>query len=165
MYSQKYSVNVGVLQGCILWPTLSLLYINNLPDVANCNIYAAGTFLYSKCCQASGLIREEKHFTNANNLQSPKLTFLSFSQCKGHISAWIIKPPDYVQLTIKSKFVFAIFYQIFIFWSNNIGLQKLWKMYFISSKKLLSFSRYSNFCNFFPSFLHFQDSKGQMEVE
>ena len=36
---------------------------------------------------------------------------------------------------------------------------------FISSKKLVLFLVYSNFCNFFPSFLHFPDSKGQMEVE
>ena len=35
----------------------------------------------------------------------------------------------------------------------------------ISSKKLFSFSRYSNFCKFFPSFPRFPDSKGQMEVE
>ena len=35
----------------------------------------------------------------------------------------------------------------------------------ISSKKLFSFWRYSNFCNFLPSFPHYPDSKGQMEVE
>ena len=38
-------------------------------------------------------------------------------------------------------------------------------MFFISSKKLFSYSRYSNFCDFFPSFSHVLDSKGQMEVE
>ena len=32
--------------------------------------------------------------------------------------------------------------------------------FFFSSKKL-----YSKFCDFFPSFLHFPDTKGQMEVE
>ena len=58
-----------------------------------------------------------------------------------------------------AKLVSAIFYQIFIF-DQMIGLQKLWKMFFISSKKLFLFSRYSNFCNFFPSFPHFPDSKG-----
>ena len=49
MYSQKYSVNVGVLQGCILCPILSSLYINDLPDIAVCNIavYVADTFLNS----------------------------------------------------------------------------------------------------------------------
>ena len=32
---------------------------------------------------------------------------------------------------------------------------KLWKVFFISSKKLFSFSRYSHFCIFRPSFQHF----------
>ena len=41
---------------------------------------------------------------------------------------------------------FFIFYQM-------IALQKLWKMFFILSKNLFPFSRYSNFCIFiFPSF-------------
>ena len=44
------------------------------------------------------------------------------------------------------------FHQIFIF-HQMIALQKLWKMLFISSKKLFSFSRYSIFCIFvLPSF-------------
>ena len=38
-------------------------------------------------------------------------------------------------------------------------------MFFISSKKPFSFSRYSNFCIFLSSFPHFPDLKGQMEVE
>ena len=44
--SQKYPVNVGVLG-----PTLSLLYINDLPDDVICDIaiYADDTTLYSKC--------------------------------------------------------------------------------------------------------------------
>ena len=50
------------------------------------------------------------------------------------------------------KLVPATFYQIFIF-HHMIALQKLWKMFFISSKKLYSFSRYSNFSIFvFPAF-------------
>ena len=44
------------------------------------------------------------------------------------------------------------FYQSF-FVHQMIALQKLWKMLFISSKKLFSFSRYSNYCIFvLPSF-------------
>ena len=50
------------------------------------------------------------------------------------------------------KLVSSIFYQIFIS-HQMIALQKLWKMLFISSKKLSSFSRYSNFCiSVFPLF-------------
>ena len=46
----------------------------------------------------------------------------------------------------------CVFYQIFIF-HQMTALQKQWKTFFISSKKLFSFSRYSNFCiSFFPSF-------------
>ena len=62
------------------------------------------------------------------------------------------------------KLVSAIFYQIFIFSPNDSPLKTM-KNVFISSKKLFSFSRYSNFCDFFPSFLHFSDSKGQMVVD
>ena len=50
------------------------------------------------------------------------------------------------------KLVSAIFYQIFIF-HQMIALQKLQKIFFISSKKLFSLLRYLNFCIFvFPSF-------------
>ena len=49
--------------------------------------------------------------------------------------------------------VCAIFNQIFIF-HQMLALQKLWKVFFISSKKLFLFSRYSIFCififRFFP---------------
>ena len=38
-------------------------------------------------------------------------------------------------------------------------------MLFISSKKLFSFSTYSNFCNFFLSFPQFPDSNREMKVE
>ena len=43
------------------------------------------------------------------------------------------------------KLVSAIFYQIFYF-NQMIAPQKLWKMFFISSKKLFSLLRSSNFC-------------------
>ena len=50
------------------------------------------------------------------------------------------------------KLVSTIFKQIFIF-HQMIALQKLWKMFFISSKKLFLFSRYLNFCiSIFPFF-------------
>ena len=48
--SQEYAVNAGVSEGSILGPTLSLLYINYLPDNGICNIaiYADDTTLCSK---------------------------------------------------------------------------------------------------------------------
>ena len=53
----------------------------------------------------------------------------------------------------------------FLFFHQIIFLWKLWKMLFISPKKLFLFSRYSKFCNFFPSYPHFPDSKEWMKVE
>ena len=41
-----------------------------------------------------------------------------------------------------------LFFIKFFIFHQMIALQKLWKMFFISSKKLFSFSRYSNFCIF-----------------
>ena len=56
-FSQEYPINAGVAQGPILGPTLSLLYINYLPDdaISNIAIYANDTTLYYKCDQASDL--------------------------------------------------------------------------------------------------------------
>ena len=66
-------------------------------------------------------------------------------------------------LAFDLKLVSATFYQIFIF-HQIIALQKLWKIFFISSKKLFLFLRYSNFCIFvFPSF--FSLSVIALEVE
>ena len=54
-----------------------------------------------------------------------------------------------------------LFFIKLLFFRQIIALQKLWQVsFFISSKKLLFFSRYSNFCNFFHSFSHFPDTKG-----
>ena len=51
------------------------------------------------------------------------------------------------------KLVSAILIK-FLFFHQMIAFQKLWKMLFISSKKLFSFSRYSIFCiSVLPSFL------------
>ena len=55
--SQEFPLNAGVSQGSILGPTLSLLYINDLPDDVICNIalYADYTTLYFSCDQVSDL--------------------------------------------------------------------------------------------------------------
>ena len=45
-------------------------------------------------------------------------------------------------IKVNLKLVSTIYYKIFIFY-QMIALQKPWKMYFISSKNLFSFSRYS----------------------
>ena len=53
------------------------------------------------------------------------------------------------QQTYLLKLVSAIFSEVFIF-HQTVALQKLWKMFFISSTKLFLFSRFSNFCIFSP---------------
>ena len=55
--SQEYPGNAGLPQGCIIGPTLFLLYISDLPDDVTCDIaiYADDTTLYSRCDQASDL--------------------------------------------------------------------------------------------------------------
>ena len=55
--SQEYTVNAAVPPGSILGPTLSLLYINDLPDDVICDsaIYTDDTTLYSKCDQVADL--------------------------------------------------------------------------------------------------------------
>ena len=52
-----------------------------------------------------------------------------------------------IVITAKVKACVCYFHQIFIF-SQNDSPSKTEKMFFISSKKLFSFLRYSFFCNF-----------------
>ena len=78
----------------------------------------------------------------------------------------LVRPVDQrkrqLEVIFYLKLVFAILCQIFIFFTKLIALQKLWKVFFISSKTVFSSSRCSNFCSFFPSFPHFPDSKWHM---
>ena len=64
---------------------------------------------------------------------------------------------------IKFKACVGYFFIKFFFFLPNDSPSKTMKN--VSSKKLFSFSRCSSLCGFFPSFSHFSDSKGQMEVE
>ena len=75
------------------------------------------------------------------SLQKPN-QLQDFYWCLDMVNSWLLK--------LLSAFV----YQMFIF-HQMITLQKLWKMFFISPKKLFSFSRYSIFhifvfLSFFP---------------
>ena len=78
------------------------------------------------------------------------LTYCSFSFfLKDNKLAVVLK------LLTVLKLVSAIFYQFFIFSANGSSLKSM-KNVFISSRKLFSFLRYSNFCDF-PSLPHFPD--------
>ena len=92
-------------------------------------------------------------------LKSKQLKFKIFSD----VLLAVIDPLTVVKFEFLIKACGRYFLSNFCFY-EMIGLQKLWKMFFISSKKLFSFLRYSN-CNFCSSFPHLPDSKGQMEME
>ena len=90
------------------------------------------------------------------------ITTGSLKKILGRMPNWKSPGPNLVQ-GFWFKLLSAIFYQFFIF-SPSDSPSKTMKMFFISSKKLFLFMRYSSFCDFFPCFPHFPDSKGQMEV-
>ena len=85
----------------------------------------------------------------------------SFFTWQSHNVSWLhnvdvilLLCPFYILdiLCIQVKACVCYFHQIFIVLPNK-ALQKLWKKLFISSKKLFSFSRYSNLCiSDLPSF-------------
>ena len=54
---------------------------------------------------------------------------------------------------------------LLFFFHQMVALQKLWKMLYILSKKIFLFSRDSDFCNYFPSFPYFLNSKRQRKVQ
>ena len=76
---------------------------------------------------------------------------MSTTECSKHL--WHIATEKDISSELKS--CVRYFYQIFIF-HHMIALQKLWKMFFISSEKLFLFSRYSKYLDIFPSFSPYQ---------
>ena len=60
---------------------------------------------------------------------------------------------------------FLLFHQMIHLFFFYFFLFSNYEKWFFSSKKLFWFLKYSNFCNFFSSFPHFPNSKGQMKVE
>ena len=89
---------------------------------------------------------------------------LSWSECKTEGGAYlrpacitgnkVLFPSKFSPPRIKS--FCPLFFIIFLFFHQMIALQKLWKMFSISSKNLFSFSRYSNFCIFFSTLSRFE---------
>ena len=71
----------------------------------------------------------------------------------------IIRVGDMSVYLFKFKASLRYFLSIFYYFCQMIAFQKLWKMFFISSKKFFSFSRYLNFFIFSLPFYTFQIEK------
>ena len=86
----------------------------------------------------------------------------SFTKLKKSFS-FVNEGIDYFLSPSKTKLVYEnlclLFLIKFLFFNRMKVLQKLWKMFFISLKKLYLFSRYSNFCNFLLPIHTFQIKK------
>ena len=94
--------------------------------------------------------KRKKSNTSYNIYQLNLCYFYGYERQSNFFTIWACKTryfgmPLVTLLNRNLKLVSAIFYQIFIF-QQMIALEKLWKLFSISSKKLFSFSRYSNFC-------------------
>ena len=105
----------------------------------------------------SNLIEWNLHFEYflSWNIVFPLLRLMNFTSK----ASKPFKSPKYLMywlsgsVVILSQLKACVRYFLLLFFHQMIALQKLWKMFFISSKKLFSFSRYSKFCIFvFPSF-------------
>ena len=117
-------------------------------------------YTYSYFCQKRSLRRwaargsscENKYSWNNGKIKQLKLNFFSkYLVRKNHKEHCSFKISEKRRTQVS-----AIFCQIFIFSPNGNPLKNM-KMFFISSKKFFSFSRYSNFCSVFPSLTHFPD--------
>ena len=101
------------------------------------------------------------HYMINMDSQRPKIGD-SWSFTSLYLQHWVTTPKKQVVLQNQLKACVCYFWSIFF--SPNDSPSKT-EMFFISSKDLFSFSRYSNFCIFYSSFPLFSDSKGKMEVE
>ena len=102
-------------------------------------------------CQEKGFI-----FINSDNLVTEDLWK------DGLIRGKSILDNDFIN---HLKLVSAIFYQIFIFSSNDSSSKNYEKCFLFHLKSSFRSRDIQIFVFFFPSFPHFPDSKGQMEVE
>ena len=59
----------------------------------------------------------------------------------------------------------AVFYQISIFSPNGSPLKTIKNVFLFHLKNSSRSRDIQNFCNFFPSFPHLPNSKGQIEVQ
>ena len=132
--------HLHVLEKCLymLWEVRSIMYFRQFIYSLSLRSRGSGTsFAFTSYIMVSAKFCEVKFLND--------FYFVSFFY---HL--FIYQHQTKIRL-MTLELVYTIFYQVFIF-HQMIALQKLWKM-FISSKKLFSFSRYSNFCiSVFPYF-------------
>ena len=111
-------------------------------------------------CDLINLLQKVKNFVNIWFIIYKEIVYFSFyffaslkiiGCCSSQVSI-------YVSCFFHFRACVRYFFIKFLFFHQMIALQKRWKMFFISSKKLFSFTRYSDFCNF-SSFHTFQIQK------
>ena len=95
---------------------------------------------------------DQQEYTSSKLTSLPIIWWTSYPNYPLLIYDWLLK-------------ACVCFFSSDFYFSTKWESLKDYEKYFFSSKKLFSFSRYSIFCNFFPSFPNFQDYKGQMDVE
>ena len=104
------------------------------------------------------LIFRETCFPYSNFLLILAKALICFPTVFRSCILFTIAIPDWSFVFIWKRFesLCPLFFIKFLFFQRMRALQKLWKMFFISSKKL---SRYSIFCNFFLHFHTIQTQK------
>ena len=130
--------------------SMSFKFCNNTsPLFANDVFKAAGQ---SHTTTRASLLKLNRPLERTNHGQN-NISYIAPIICSNLSNS--LKPTDNLKACVR------YFYQ-FLFFHQMIALQNLWKMFFIPSEKLSSFSGYSNFCPFSLPFHTFQTQK---EVE